>query len=388
MKRLILIFAVMLCVAVAFAQKFSYRFNHTPLADALTQIAEQHPDLHINFIYNELDKYPVTVTIHTDDAYAALRQLIGLNPVSVIRSSGRYYVEALQHGKFTYRGRAVGSDNEPVAAATVMLLSPADSTVITYGVADADGRFSIPCDRLGVIAKLSCMGYATTYRRCPDFDLGTVIMPVLPIILNPLTKQPDYTVYESDKNIYLPTSRQRNSSNDATDLLRRMAIPQLVINPGDNNVKDVFGNYVAVFINSHEAQPDELKGMNMADVRRIEYLEFPTDPRFKGKERVVNFIVREYEYGGYTKVSESLKTLNGLFNNTDIFSRFTYKRMSYDLYAGSDNQNFKHNGTDNTAVYRLEKEGKPVQVTRKQKVNGRKVGGGLHICAEFRKFAT
>lgn len=55
MKRLIILFAVMLCVAAAFAQKFSYRFNHTPLADALTQIAEQHPDIHINFIYNELD---------------------------------------------------------------------------------------------------------------------------------------------------------------------------------------------------------------------------------------------------------------------------------------------------------------------------------------------
>lgn len=114
MKRLIILFAVMLCIATAFAQKFSYRFNHTPLADALVQIAEQHPDLHINFIYNELDKYPVTATIRTNDTYDMLRQLIGLNPVSVIRSKGRYYVEALQHGKFVYHGRVVGNDNEPL----------------------------------------------------------------------------------------------------------------------------------------------------------------------------------------------------------------------------------------------------------------------------------
>lgn len=150
MKRLIILFAVMLCVANAFAQKFSYRFNHTPLADALTQIARQHPDLHINFIYNELDKYPVTATIRTNDAYEALRQLIGLNPVSVIRSGGRFYIEALQHGKFIYHGRAVGSDNMPVAAATIMLLATKDSAVITYGIADAEGRFSIPCDRRNV----------------------------------------------------------------------------------------------------------------------------------------------------------------------------------------------------------------------------------------------
>lgn len=43
MKRLTILFAVMLCVATASAQKFSYSFNHTPLADALMQIAEQHP---------------------------------------------------------------------------------------------------------------------------------------------------------------------------------------------------------------------------------------------------------------------------------------------------------------------------------------------------------
>ena len=86
MKRLIILFAVMLCVATAFAQKFSYRFNHTPLADALVQIAGQHPDIHINFIYNELHKYPVTATIRTNDAYDMLKQLIGLNPVSVIIS--------------------------------------------------------------------------------------------------------------------------------------------------------------------------------------------------------------------------------------------------------------------------------------------------------------
>ncbi|MDE6397066.1 MAG: hypothetical protein K2K84_07330 [Muribaculaceae bacterium] len=169
-------------------------------------------------------------------------------------------------------------------------------------------------------------------------------------------------VLSTDKNVYIPTSTQKNASQDAADLLRRMAIPQLVINPGDNSVKDVFGNSVAIFINYHEAQPDELKGMKMTDVRKVEYIEFPADPRFKGEQRVVNFIVQEYEYGGYTKASESLKTINGMFNNTDVFSRFTYKKMTYDVYAGSDNQDFHHSGSDNTAVYSLD----DTDVTRRE----------------------
>lgn len=212
MKRLIILFAVMLCVANAFAQKFSYRFNHTPLADALTQIARQHPDLHINFIYNELDKYPVTATIRTNDAYEALRQLIGLNPVSVIRSGGRFYIEALQHGKFIYHGRAVGSDNMPVAAATIMLLAPKDSAVITYGIADAEGRFSIPCDRRNVIAKLSCTGYITTYRSCQNFNCGTIVMPIHAVALSQVNVEAKTAAVYPDKTVFIPTARQKNAS--------------------------------------------------------------------------------------------------------------------------------------------------------------------------------
>lgn len=364
MKRLIILFAVMLCVATAFAQRFSYRFNHTPLADALVQIAEKHPDIHINFIYNELDKYPVSATIHTNDAYDMLRQLIGLNPVSVVSSGGRYYLEALQHGKYCYTGKVVGSDNEPVVAAIVMLLAPKDSTVITYGITDEAGRFSIPCDKRGVIGKLSCLGYMTTKKNFNAFSMGTILMEEQAFSLATVTVEADNTILSTDKNVYIPSSAQKNASQDAADLLRRMAIPQLIINPGDNSVKDVFGNSVPVFINYHEAQSDELKGMKMTDVRKIEYIEYPTDPRFKGVQRVVNIIVQEYEYGGYTKASESLRTISGLFNNTDVFSRFSYKKMTYDVYAGSDNQDFHHNGWDNSAVYRLDDKGAPMDVIR------------------------
>lgn len=272
MKRLIILFAVMLCVAAAFAQKFSYRFNHTPLADALTQIAEQHPDIHINFIYNELDKYPVTATVRTNDAYDMLRQLIGLNPVSVISSKGRYYVEALQHGKFVYRGRAVSNDNEPVAAATVMLLAPKDSTVITYGIADADGRFSIPCDSRGVIAKLSCIGYMTTYRNCPDFNCGTIVMPIHSVTLNQVNVEAQTATVYTDKTVFIPTARQKNASQTGADLIDHMGIPQLKVSMSGNILTNS-GSPLGVFIDYLPASAEDLKAMRMSDVRKIEYYE-------------------------------------------------------------------------------------------------------------------
>lgn len=344
MKRLIIILAVMLCVATAFAQKFSYRFNHTPLADALVQIAGQHPDIHINFIYNELDKYPVSATIHTNDAYDMLRQLIGLNPVSVISSGDRYYVEAMQHGRFIYRGRILGDDNEPVAAATVMLLAPKDSTVLTYGIADDDGCFSIPCDSRNIIAKLSCLGYITTYRNCPDFNLGTIVMPIQSVMLNQV-KVEARTQRVIDRGVaYIPSSKAKKSATDAVSLLLMMNIPLLDITPGNMSAKTYIGKDVSMFIDYKEATEEDLQGLRTEDVLSIEVMQYPEDPRFGGQANVINFVMRKYEWGGYTKLTAKGTTLSIDRGDGILYSKFVNKKWTFDANAtGSITHNDNYN---------------------------------------------
>ncbi|MDE6853969.1 MAG: carboxypeptidase-like regulatory domain-containing protein [Muribaculaceae bacterium] len=342
------------CVMTISSAEFRYTFNSVPLSDAIAAIAEEHADIRISFIYNELDRYRAKATVNTDDAYLALRQIIGQNPVSIVCKGDAYYIEALQHGKYEYRGSVLSADeSEPLPGASVMVLSLRDSTVITYGVSDADGHFLVPCDKKNVLMKISCVGYKTAYINRPTFSVGSVMLQPQPVRLGAVSVAAENTVFAMDKNTYIPSMRQKNASQDATDLLRRMAIPQLVVNPGDNSIKDVFGNGVPVYINYQEAAPDELKGMNMRDVRRVEYIEFPTDSRFKGELRVINIIVQEYEYGGYTKVFESFTGLNGLLNNSSVISRFTYKKVTYNVSAGSMNGDFSHTGAENTALYHL-----------------------------------
>lgn len=357
----------MLCATAAFAQKFSYRFNHTPLADALVQIAEQHPDIHINFIYNELDKYQVTATIHANDAYDMLRQLIGLNPVSVISSGGKYYVEALQHGKFSYRGRVLDEERQPAPGTTILLLAPKDSTVITYGVTDNAGRFTIPCDSRNVIAKLSCVGYKTTYRRLADFNVGDIIMPIDAVALQQVKVEGQMASAYSDRTVYLPSQRQKNAAQNAIELLRLMSIPQIKINPIDDSVTDNTGDGVSLFFNYMPASKEDIEGLRTADVRRVEYLEFPTDPRFRGAQRVINFIIQEYEYGGYTKVTADEDFLIGLSSNANIFSKFAYKKMTYDIYVAANNLNSHHSGYNIHGNYTLkDSDGKDYTLTRNE----------------------
>ncbi len=368
MKNTLLVIMAALCAVISHADTFTYRFNQTLLSEALSHIAEQHPDIQINFICNELDKYKTSAHINTDDAFQALKQIIGMNPVSVTKSNGRYYIEALQHGKFIYRGRAVGEDNEPVAAATVMLLSPSDSTVITYGVADDRGGFSIPCDRREVIAKLSCIGYKTTCRRSDGFNLGNIVMPINATQLQQVSVEGQMATAYSDRTVYLPSSRQKNAAQNAIDLLRQMAIPQININLVDNAVTTLSGQKVTLYINYTPALTEEIEGILTSDVKRVEYLDFPTDPRFQGNEHVINFIMQKYEYGGYTKATASENFLVGkMSSRASLYSKFAYKSMTYDLYVGASNHDIRHSGTSIVGTYTLENaDGEPRQVTRKE----------------------
>lgn len=167
---------------------------------------------------------------------------------------------------------------------------------------------------------------------------------------------------------YIPNGKQKSSAQNAIDLLRQLAIPQININLVDNAVTTPSGQNVAVYINYIPASVEEIEGIRTADVRRVEFLDFPTDPRFQGNEHVVNFIMQKYEYGGYTKATVSENFLAGkLSSRTSVYSKFTYKRMTYDLYAGASNHDIKHSGTSIIGEYTLENNhGEPHYITRNE----------------------
>ncbi len=353
MKRIIIILVAMVCFISANAKKYAYSFHNTPISQALVTLGQDNPDINIAFVYKELDHYKTSSSIDTDDFTSALRQIIGLQPVTFFEKKGIYYVEALQHGKFTYSGQVIGSDKRPVEAATIMLLAPKDSTVLTYGISDENGRFCIPCDYSNILAKVSCIGYATKYLRCNSFNLGIIAMSEKSVKLNEVKVNAEIARLSSDCSVFLPSVRQKNSSQDAVDLLQQMTIPLIRINPVTKAVTDNAGIGVALYINRFEATPEDLKGMRMSDVLRIEYLEFPTDPRYKGAQRVINFVIREYEYGGYTKLNIEEKILTGFSNNSNVFTRVNFKKMTYDLFVGANNEDNHHSGKSSESTYNL-----------------------------------
>lgn len=170
--------------------------------------------------------------------------------------------------------------------------------------------------------------------------------------LGEITVVADAQRTDSVKNVYLPSARQRAAASGGVSLLAGMNIPQLNVNPMSETVKTVAGQDVGLFINFHPASVEDVAGLNPADVRSVEYLDFPTDPRFLRAHHVVNFILRTYDYGGYTKLSGKERMLIRSGEGS-LYSKFAFRKMEYDLIISGNHDSNSHIGSVGEETYRF-----------------------------------
>lgn len=154
------------------------------------------------------------------------------------------------------------------------------------------------------------------------------------------------------KSVYIPTSKEKDSSYDITSLLQRMGIPELSVSPFDG-IKTVSGKDVNIYINYLLATGMDLEAINTKDVLSVEYLDFPSDPRFHGDDYVVNIIMRQYKYGGYTKIWNRSDWTSKVITSSSLFQRINYKKMSYDIFTNYSYSDLTHIGRSSVEHYNI-----------------------------------
>lgn len=65
----------------------------------------------------------------------------------------------------------------------------------------------------------------------------------------------------ASSSTYTPTINQKSSAQNAIDLLKQLAIPQININLMDNTVSTPSGQEVAIYINYIPASTEEMEGI-------------------------------------------------------------------------------------------------------------------------------
>ena len=144
--------------------------------------------------------------------------------------------------------------------------------------------------------------------------------------------------------VFRPDTRQKKASQTGLDLLAHLGIPMLTVIPEEGKISTSSDQPVTVFINKIKATPDEIKMIEVGRVSKVEYIDFPSDPRYLGSQHVVNFVIPRQEYGGYTKIYgiENFIADNG---SLQANSRLNHKRMTYDLMAYGSYLASNHTGS-------------------------------------------
>lgn len=171
--------------------------------------------------------------------------------------------------------------------------------------------------------------------------------------LNEVVVQAELQSMGHNKASYIPTKQQRNAAINGTALLQTLAIPQLQVNTLTGSVTTNAGNAVAFFIDGVPASASDIADMNTRDVKRVEVLDHPTDPKFRNAEHVVNYIMQRYEWGGYTKLSYTEMFLSCISSQSTLNSKFVYKKLTFDARASYQYTNSSHQGTEGIQRFTL-----------------------------------
>ncbi|MDE7414193.1 MAG: hypothetical protein K2N05_10480 [Muribaculaceae bacterium] len=130
----------------------------------------------------------------------------------------------------------------------------------------------------------------------------------------------------------IPTKKEKQLSNSPGRLIDMMNIPFL-IGEGES-IKTLSDQPVSIFINGEPANEIDLSTFWPSDVKKVEYMESPSDPRFRGARNVVNFVMAKYVVGGVTRAyaRQNFPMTNGYY---DLASKLSYKRMTYGISVNS-----------------------------------------------------
>ena len=122
------------------AQKITRDYNNVSLSEALRQLNEQAEEYTISFLYNELEDFRITTSVHRKTVPDAIRQMIGFYPIRMTVEDREIIVECPQKTAPRYKGTIIDEQGQPVAYANIALLSPKDSTLMTGGVSNETPR--------------------------------------------------------------------------------------------------------------------------------------------------------------------------------------------------------------------------------------------------------
>ena len=130
---------------------------------------------------------------------------------------------------------------------------------------------------------------------------------------------------EKEKIIIIPNKKEKQLSNSPASLIGTMHLAML--KEKDGEIVTLSGERANIFINGIKADKVDIATFWPKNVKRIEYYESTSNPKYSGARNVVDFIVQEYSVGGVARLDALQKF--PAYGYYSASSKISYKKLSF-----------------------------------------------------------
>lgn len=313
MRKHLFLGILLLIVCGVQAQHITRNYNKTSLPYVLTDIDNASQRYTINFIYNELEDFTVTINLRNRTVPEAIREVLGFYPMRMTVNDSLIFVECTQKVPTKVIGHIVNQHNQPVPFANVALLNPSDSSFINGGVTNNGGDFVIPCSQRKVLLRVSFIGFATYYKLINVGNIGTIRMKTEPYTLKSVTVKGMRRVIKNDVDRlqYLVSNDPFSKGMNGIEVMGR--VPML--NVSDESVNIIGKGITHIMLDglilemTADAVKAKLRSLKAEDIERIEVITIPP-AKYKAEANAgyINIVMKRDQSKGWSgSISEEIQ---------------------------------------------------------------------------------
>ncbi len=237
-----------------------------------------------------------------------------------------------------------------------VVLRKKDMSVVTGCATDKNGRFAFDDIPAGdYIIEISCIGYENKKisldKVSGNVNLEDVQIEHSALALNELVVSASNVVNTPDKKLVLPTAYQVKSSTNGIDLLARMQLSRLSVDPLQDKITSSNDGEVQLRINGVKADIQQIKALKPEEIKRVEYHDDPSLRYGENVAVVIDYIVKRAVSGGYvgTDIMQSPQILG--FNNVHLNAKFNHEKSEYGVTFWSNVRNLKGMWRENSETF-------------------------------------
>lgn len=152
----------------------------------------------------------------------------------------------------------------------------------------------------------------------------TIEYSISPQLLTEIVVTASPVINKTDRKVIRPSKEILNSSATGVDLLRKLQLARISVNPLTDEISITGGGKVVLCINGVESTSAQISAIRPIDIVRIEYHDNP-GVRYAGASAVIDYIITRHDAGGNIMVDAfgafesgryaSIDHLAGQYNN-------------------------------------------------------------------------